>query len=194
MSLGGTAAYAGEVDLPPLVDAAVALARALDFPLPCQPGQGRLLAALAGVRCGGVIGETGTGCGVGLAWMVTAAAPDTSFVSVELDVERAAATAALFADLPNVRVLHASAFDLRAHAPFELLVLDGGPGKRADDDPIVPRQWLRPGGTLVLDDFTFGRAVADDPTRRHWFGHDDLQVTEVPVGNGMSTLVGYVTI
>ena len=75
----------------------------------------------------GVIGETGTGAGVGLAWMAAGAAPDARIVSVERDTERSGAVAALFADDPRVTVLHGDAADIRDHGLFDLLVLDGGP-------------------------------------------------------------------
>ena len=67
MSRGGTASYAGQTGLPPLVQAAVELAERERFDLSCQPDQGRLLQVLVRGRTGGLLGETGTGCGVGLA-------------------------------------------------------------------------------------------------------------------------------
>src|SRR2546421_333045 len=69
MSPQGTAAYDGLTDLPPLVERAVDLARRLGFANSCRPEHGRLLHALAAGA--GTIGETGTGCGVGLAWPST---------------------------------------------------------------------------------------------------------------------------
>ena len=66
MAVGGNTGYADITDLPPLVR-----------------------------NTGGRIGETGTGCGVGLAWMLDATDESTSIVSVELDPGRAAASAAL---------------------------------------------------------------------------------------------------
>jgi hypothetical protein len=65
MSPQGTAAYDRLTDLPPLVERAVGLARRLGFANSCRPEHGRLLHALAAGA--GTIGETGTGCGVGLA-------------------------------------------------------------------------------------------------------------------------------
>jgi predicted O-methyltransferase YrrM len=47
MSIGGTDAYPGIDDLPPLVARAVELARDLGFAMSCRPEQGRLLRALA---------------------------------------------------------------------------------------------------------------------------------------------------
>ncbi|MBB2909170.1 putative O-methyltransferase YrrM [Streptosporangium becharense] len=74
--------------MPPLVARAVRLAERLAFPFSCRPEQGRLLQTLAG----GVpssVAETGTGCGVGLAWLVTGASPQVRVISVERDAERA---------------------------------------------------------------------------------------------------------
>jgi hypothetical protein len=67
VSPSGTAAYEDLNDLPPLVTQAVRLARREGFENSCRPEHGRLLLALAGGA--EVIGETGTGCGVGLAWL-----------------------------------------------------------------------------------------------------------------------------
>jgi predicted O-methyltransferase YrrM len=77
----GTAAYEGLTDLPPLVESAVSLARRAGFANSCRPEQGRLLFALAAGA--GSLGETGTGCGVGLAWLASGARPDARLVSVE---------------------------------------------------------------------------------------------------------------
>ena len=87
MSPRGTAACDGLTDLPPLVERAVGLARRQGFPNSCRPEHRRLLHALAADA--GAIGETGTGCGVGLAWLASGARPGTRLVSVEIDTERA---------------------------------------------------------------------------------------------------------
>ncbi len=93
MSPNGTAAYDGVPDLPPLVERAVNLARREGFDNSCRPEHGRLLFALAaGAEA---IGETGTGCGVGLAWLASGARPGTRLVSVERDAARAARAAEL---------------------------------------------------------------------------------------------------
>jgi predicted O-methyltransferase YrrM len=198
-----TALYAGRTDLPPLVMQAVDLANRLGFISCCTPEQGELLRVLARGRAGGVIGETGTGCGAGLAWMASAVGPDTRLVSVEIDATRAAACQALFAALPNVTVLHGDWRMIAEYGPFDLLVLDGGGGgKRADDVPADPAGLLKPGGTLVLDDFhppleywpeevaprhADGRSVAG--ARAHWLGHADLFATEIRVHPRVSTIL-----
>src|SRR5579859_6395751 len=98
-------------ELPVLVGRSCALARRLGFPLTrqeaesigpgvpsaCLPGVGRFLAVLAAGCLGGRIGEIGTGVGIGTAWMAGAMPADCSLVTVEINRERAAAAADLFA-------------------------------------------------------------------------------------------------
>lgn len=195
MSVGGNAAYTGLAGLPGLVASAVALADSRGFDFSCAPEQGRLLAVLARGWAGGRVGETGTGCGVGLAWMVDAAGPETSFVSIEADAGRAAASAELFAAHPNVTVLHGDWRGLRDRGPFDLLVLDaGGKGKEPGDPPIEPAEgWLSAGGTIVLDDFLPSGAPgaeAHDGARRHWLGHPRLAAAELRLSPTLATIVG----
>ncbi len=196
MTVGGNTAYATVTGLPALVQAAIDVATGLGFDHSCAPEQGQLLALLARGHAGHRIGETGTGCGVGLAWMVAATDPSTTFVSVERDATRAARAAALFADRPNVQVVHGDWTELRASGPFDLLVLDGGgKGKEpGDDPPLDPADgWLAPGGTIVLDDFTPAGApgaAAHDPARRYWLGHPALAATELRLSPTLATVVG----
>jgi predicted O-methyltransferase YrrM len=198
-----TALYAGRTDLPPLVARAVALANDLGFIHCCTPEQGMLLQVLVRGRAGGIIGETGTGCGAGLAWMASAVGPETRLVSVELDATRAAASKALFAGLPNVTVLGGDWRLIEGYAPFDLLVLDGGGGgKRENDSPADPGRLLKPGGVLVLDDFhpplefwpeesgprdEYGRSTTT--ARKHWLEHPDLFATEVRVHPQVSAIL-----
>ena len=196
MAEGGNTAYNQVTDLPRLVSAAVALAGSLNFDNSCAPEQGRLLSVLAGGRSGGRIGETGTGCGVGLAWMIEATDPGTSFVSIELDAARAAAAADFFRDFPSVHVVEGSWQQLIDYGPFDLLVLDGG-GKGKDpaiDSPIEPGDgWLAIGGMVVLDDFIpAGRPGAEehDPAREHWLNHPCLKATEIRLSPTLATIIG----
>jgi predicted O-methyltransferase YrrM len=96
VTASGTAAYDGCPDLPPLVAAAVAAAGRTGFAHSCLPEQGRLLRVLAGGAGAGAIGETGTGCGVGLAWLASGAHPDARLTSIERDPARAALAAGVF--------------------------------------------------------------------------------------------------
>lgn len=191
MTVGGSTAYESIEDLPPLVRAAVGIASAQGFDHSCAPEQGRLLSVLARGYGGRRVGETGTGCGVGLAWMVGATDAATSYASVEIDARRAKAAGGLFAGQPNVRIVNADWAELRAFGPFDLLVLDGGgKGKEpADDPPLDPTDgWLAVGGTIVLDDFTPGDSTHDE-ARRYWLNHPALQATELLLTPTLSTVV-----
>lgn len=201
MSISGTAAYRDCEPglLPPLVRRAVALAAESGFDASCLPEHGELLRVLArGVAAGGVIGETGTGCGVGLAWLAAGARPGTRLVSIERDARRAAGAARLFEERPGVEVLTGDWPRLREYGPFDILVLDGGGQGKAPDAPahaVDPAQWLRPGALIVMDDFSpltqwpplFQGEV--DAARVHWLGHPRLRGTQVNVAPGASTLL-----
>ena len=195
MAVGGTSAYSDVHDLPPLVHAAVRLAADQGFDHSCAPEQGRLLSVLARGWSGGRVGETGTGYGVGLAWMVEAAAPSTSFVSIERDAQRVAAAQSLFAAHPQVRVLRGDWTELVRSGPFDLLVLDGG-GKGKDasvDRPLDPiAGWITVRGTIVLDDFIpQGQPGSEqhDSARRHWLEHPALRATELRLSPTLATIV-----
>ncbi len=196
VTAGGTATYDGVADLPALVARAVALARATGFDLSSIPEQGRLLQVLARGCEGGRIGETGTGAGVGVAWLASAVGATTEIVSVEREPGLVAATRELFADHPNVTIVEGDWTRIHDHAPFDLLVVDGG-GKGHDGEPIAePRALLAPGGAIVLDDFTPMTGWppsfhgAPDRTRLRWLEHPDLLVTEVRTTPTTASLVG----
>jgi hypothetical protein len=92
---------------------------------------------------------------------------------------------------------------IEGYGPFDLLVLDGGGGgKRGNDTPADPAGLLRPGGTLVLDDFhpplefwpeeadprdEYGRSTT--AARAHWLQHPDLFATEVRVHPQVSAIL-----
>jgi predicted O-methyltransferase YrrM len=199
MSLQGTDAYRGLPGLPPLVGLAVAAARRAGFRQSCLPSHGRLLELLAGGIGDGVIGETGTGCGVGLAWLASGARPGVRLVSVEHDRRLADLAREVFAGVPAVTVLDGDWAELRGSGPFELLALDGGgQGKDGAGPPASPREWLRPGGTLVMDDFTPARSWPPrhegrpDAARLHWLQHPDLLATEIRTEPGAATIVATV--
>jgi predicted O-methyltransferase YrrM len=200
MTVNGTAmydAFARRGHVPPLVLDAIALAKRLDFTYTVHPATGRLLAALASGIAHGVIGETGTGTGAGVAWMASTAPPDTRIVSIELDETRARMADELFAGRGNITVLHGDANRLADHGPFDLLVLDApptpGPLHWRELDPTVQ---LTPDGVLVKDDLwpmtswpptTVDGAV--DELRVDWFEHPDLLTTEVTVAAGCAVQI-----
>ncbi|MET9148158.1 SAM-dependent methyltransferase [Streptomyces sp. NPDC004042] len=135
MSLRGTAAHTAAGPLPPLAGRAVAAVRAHGFAHSCRPEQSRLLHALAGCARG-TAGETGTGCGAGLAWLASGAPTGIRLVSVERDPERARVAAGVFAGRPGTEVLVGDWRRIEEYGPYDLLVLDGGGQGKA------------PGGTL----------------------------------------------
>jgi predicted O-methyltransferase YrrM len=195
VSYGGTRAHLNATDLPALVRAATESAAALGFEESCLPEHGRLLALLAGGVGAGVIGETGTGGGVGLAWLATGAAPGVRLVSVERDPARATAARSVFADRSAVRVLTGDWTSLEPYGPFDLLVLDGGGQGKGDEPPVDVEAWVRPGGLVVLDDFTpttswpplyQGRP---DTARLHWLTHPALLATELPLTPTTATIL-----
>jgi predicted O-methyltransferase YrrM len=196
----GTLAYEG-AEVPALVRRAVDLALRLSFSDSCLPETGQLLSTLAGGVVTGTIGETGTGCGVGLAWLVSGARPGTRLVSVEIDAVRASACSELFARHPHVTVLCGDAGELFQEGPFDLLVLDGGGGAgKGGEEPVDPRRVLTPSGTLLIDDFApmttwppRSPSGGPDEARRHWLEHPCLFTTELTVGarfQPVSVLVG----
>ncbi|MFJ4519941.1 O-methyltransferase [Streptomyces sp. NPDC088810] len=196
MALAGTDAHTAEPRLPPLVRAALSAARARGFPHSCRPEQGRLLHALAGgarLR----IGETGTGLGVGLAWLVSGAPAGVRLYSVERDPERARCAAEVFAGRPGVTVLTGDWRRIEEYGPFDLLVLDGGgQGKAPGDPPADVERLLVPGGTVVVDDFTPATGWPPlhegriDRARLHWLEHPALRAVELRLAADLSTVVG----
>jgi predicted O-methyltransferase YrrM len=199
MSSFGTAAYGPRSDLPPEVKAAVELARTARFAHSCLPEQGELLRILARGVGPAVIGETGTGYGVGLAWLAAGAHPEAKLISIEREPDRAAAAAGLFRDNPAVEVRVGDWRDLRGFGPFHLLVLDGGGQGKQGEPPLEPAAWLRPGGLLVIDDFTPSAdwppryAGHVDITRQYWLDHPDLRATQINVSPQSTTILATYT-
>ena len=171
---------------PPLVEEALRLAERTGFTRSCSPETGGLLQLLAAQRGRTRVAEIGTGCGVGAAWLLSGLDPGVPFLTVELDGSRAAAAAELLASDENARVLHGDWRDvLAAEAPFDLLFADGGKAKQQGD--VI--RLLAPGGTLVVDDLTPGRA-AFDPVRDLWLGHPRLLAAELSVSAREAVIVG----
>jgi predicted O-methyltransferase YrrM len=196
MAISGTDAYDGLTDLPPLVGRALAAARAHGFPHSCRPEQGRLLHTLAGGAARRV-GETGTGFGVGLAWLASGAGAGVRLVGVERDAERARVAAGVFADRPEVEVLTGDWERIGERGPYDLLVLDGGGQGKADGGRAAPvERLLTPGGTVVVDDFTPATTWPPlyegrpDRARRFWLEHPALRTAELRLAPDLSTLVG----
>ncbi|MGA8485587.1 MAG: hypothetical protein WB684_00815, partial [Gaiella sp.] len=101
---------------------------------------------------------------------------------------RGAATE-LFADDADIDVLHGDWREvLPAHAPFDLIFVDGG---RAKDDPDAVLALAAPGATLVLDDFS-ADWQRPDPRRDVWLAHPRLVAVEIGTGQTARVLVAVV--
>src|SRR5688500_11657777 len=157
-----------DVAVPEIVERAEALAQRVGFPLTRQadgpscslPEVGPLLAMLAAGCVGGRIGEVGTGVGYGTAWMLSALPIDASIITVELDPERAAAAAELFAHAPRVTVVCGDWRDaIPQHGPYDLLFADGGGLSQLLEQCI---DLLKIGGRLLVDDVTPRKALPPD--------------------------------
>ena len=116
MSSDGTAAYRQCRGLPPLVEAAARAAAEAGFAHSCLPSHGRLLQVLASRISSGIIGETGTGCGVGLAWLASGAGPGVGLISIDNDQERVDIARRVFAGQPDVTILQATGRPCKATA------------------------------------------------------------------------------
>lgn len=139
--------------VPPLVAAAEMRAVEHGFNHSCHRGVGELLTVLATTTpAGGCILELGTGCGVGLAWILTGlgSRTDVEVVTIERDTERVASLAE--ADLPA----HASIVegDIEALLPtlgqFDLIFADAEAGKWTGLELTISA--LAPRALLLVDD------------------------------------------
>ncbi|GHI52996.1 O-methyltransferase [Streptomyces rubradiris] len=175
---GGMAEHA----MPPRVVAAEHAAGEAGFNKSCVLEVGRLLGLAAAAKPHGVIAESGTGSGVGTAWLHSGLGAGAHLVTVERDEALARRAAGVFADDDRVGVLTGDWRLLERHAPFDVFFCDGG-GKRDDPEGVV--ELLAPGGLLILDDFTpsphwpprFGGEV--DELRLFYLTHPVLNATEV---------------
>lgn len=171
------ARYGEEKDLPEPVRAALRVATELGFQNSCHPGYGRLLRTFA--ARGGRILETGTGCGVGTAWMLSALPAGASLVTVEIDSALADAARRLFFHDRRVRVIEGEARAALALGPFDLIFNDGGLSSEDDFETMVKA--LVAGGVAIKDDLRWGEPASTDPRKALWLGHPDLAAVEVMV-------------
>ena len=180
------------LELPAVVAAALDLSRRRGFVTSSRLETGRLLAALAASRHG-TLGECGTGCGVGAAWLSHGARETSRVVTAEVDEDLADAVTELFRDHPGVEVVNGDWASLSDHGPFSLLFLDVREAKRSGADTVAAM--LEPGGVVVLDDFTpsttwpplFEGRV--DSMRQQWLTDERFTTVEVMVTDDASVLI-----
>jgi predicted O-methyltransferase YrrM len=143
----------------------------------------QLVATLVASKPGGRIAELGTSYGEGAQAIVAALPPGATFVTAEIDPERAARAREALAGTP-AEVLQGDWQELLpARGPFDLVFADGGTAyDRAAD-------LLAPGGILIKDDLTPGRAVDGDPTREALLRDPRLESVEILVTAEMACIV-----
>jgi predicted O-methyltransferase YrrM len=134
------------------------------------PAVQALLRALAAGRD---VAELGTAFGEGAAAMAETA---RSVVTVELDPDRAAVARSRLVPFPNVELVEGDCYEaLAGRGPFGLVFADGG----------RPLRWeaildlVAPGGLLVKDDLTPGRAIEGDPVREFLLRDERLAAVEI---------------
>lgn len=183
------------MEVPPLVARAKAVAADLGFSSSCSDEVGSLLRLLATVVRSTRVGEIGTGCGVGAAWLASGLAPGAELFTVEADEQRAKAAEKLLAASP-VHVIRGDWHELLSLAPFHLLFADVGNAKQGE--PALVLEALAPGGIVVLDDFTPEEAWDEqqrarwsdgDPVREFWLNHGALVASELRVNPTSSVIV-----
>lgn len=179
-------------NLPPVVARAHQLSRQRGYFSSCRNETGRLLASLAATR-DGTLAETGTGCGVGSAWLRSGMRSGAHLLTAEHDAALVSAVREMFAGDASVEVLEADWKELAEHGPFSLLFLDVREAKRTGPDTAV--DLVTPGGMVVLDDFTpcetwppmyEGRV---DTMRQQWLLDERFTTAEIMVAADASVLI-----
>jgi predicted O-methyltransferase YrrM len=132
--------------------------------------------ALLRVLAGGArrAAEVGTAFGEGAAAIAEGISPEGTLVTVEADPERAKIAREALAGFPNVRLVEGDWRELLPLGPFDFLFLDVHEPKT---DPLV-LELVAPGGLVVIDDLTPGRA-GPDPVRDFWLRGDGASGVEI---------------
>ena len=143
----------------------------------------RLVATLVASKPNGKVAEIGTSYGDGAKEIVAALPHGASFVTVELDPERAARAREALAGTP-AEVLEGDWRDhLPQRGPFDALFADGG----GDYGSVI--DLLAPGGILVKDDLTPGGPVDGDRVRAALLRDPRLLAVEVQTTAASTAIV-----
>lgn len=178
-----------EVD--PVVTRALDLSRKRGFITSTRNETGRLLAALAASKSG-VLGELGTGCGVGAAWLHTGAPATARIVTVEHDHDLAEDVRQLFADIARIEVREGDWSSLSDLAPFSMLFVDV---KEVKENVDLVADLLEPGGIVVLDEFepsSVWPPIVDgvvDSVREQWLTDERFTAVEMLIDADASLVI-----
>jgi predicted O-methyltransferase YrrM len=142
-----------------------------------------LVATLVAAKPGGRIAEIGTSYGDGALAIAQALAGGATFVTVEIDPERAEQARTRLAGTVAEVVTGDWLDHLPDRGPFDVVFADGGVAyDRAID-------LLAPGGILIKDDLTPGRPVEGDSTREALLLDPRVLATEIRVTDSMACVV-----
>ena len=131
--------------------------------------------------------ETGSAFGETAAVMAETA---RSVVTVELDPDRAAVARERLRDLAHVEALEGDVWEvIQGRGPFGLVFADGGGPFRSDANREAVLELVEPGGLLVKDDLSPGRAVEGDEVREFFLRDPRLAATELLVTPEMAVIV-----
>jgi predicted O-methyltransferase YrrM len=180
------------VDIPESVGAAQDRASKSGFELSSEAEVGQLMACLANaVPIGGRILEIGTGCGVGLSWIVHGVGSRTDVQVMSIELDRVLADATRSVGWPSwVSIVEGNGSDLVGTiGSFDLIFPDAPGGKIFKLRKTIST--LRPGGFLLVDDMDL--TAHEDPELRDGLAsvrerivtHPDLVCAELPVASGV---------
>jgi predicted O-methyltransferase YrrM len=144
-------------------------------------------ALLRVLAAGRDVAELGTAFGETAAVMAETA---RSVVTVELDRERIPIARERLAGLANVELLEGDAYELLpGRGPFGLVFADGGIRQRGPGAWETILAITAPGGLIVKDDTTPGRAVEGDEIREFLLRDPRLVATEILVTPEIAVIV-----
>jgi len=132
-------------------------------------------ALLRVLAAGRRVAEIGTAFGEGAAAMAETA---RELVTVEVDRERAEAARARLDGCANVELLVGDWRELLPpRGQFELVFADGGLREAGAWEAVL--ELVGPGGLIVKDDLTPGRAIEGDPVREFLLRDERLAAVEI---------------
>jgi predicted O-methyltransferase YrrM len=144
-------------------------------------------ALLRVIAAGRDVAELGTAFGETAAVMAETA---RSVVTAELDPQRIPIARERLAGLANVELLEGDAYELLpGRGPFGLVFADGGIRQHGPGAWETILAMTAPGGLIVKDDMTPGRAVEGDEIREFLLRDPRLAATEIAVSPEIAVIV-----